>query len=220
MKIWALKISKLGIKLMEAFMEHELTNVLVISSMIYICISHLLKRLTDGDWSQWIFGDWRQWKSTIHQIVNHQIVTYTDWRSSGYLSNYFTKIYTHSWSIFDVMSALVTVLSIQTEIRETPIKQAEKLKSRKMKNDEGWRMNEEGWGMNDEGWWFQALEGFWWWMNRQTDICDCRVGFTTEKRHLYHIWLIMFCKSCSLVSMSYVEYVVMKCYNDSGGGGV
>ena len=24
--------------------------------------SHLLKRLTDGDWSQWIFGDWRQWK--------------------------------------------------------------------------------------------------------------------------------------------------------------
>ena len=35
------------------------------------------------------------------------------------------------------MSALVTVLSIQTEIRETPIKQAEKLKNRKMKNDEG-----------------------------------------------------------------------------------
>ena len=27
-------------------------------------------------------------------------------------------------------------------------------------------------------------------------------------------YLIMFCKSCSLVSMSYVEYVVMKCYND------
>ena len=152
--------------------------------------SHLLKRLTDGDWSQWIFGDWRQWKSTIHQIVNHQIVTYTDWRSSGYLSNYFTKIYTHSWSIFDVMSALVTVLSIQTEIRETPIKQAEKLKSRKMKNDEGWRMNEEGWGMNDEGLWFQAVEGFWWWTNRRTGICDCRVAFTTEKRHLYLIALI------------------------------
>ena len=46
MKIWPLKISKLGIKLiMEAFMEHELTNVLDISSMIYICINHPLRFL-------------------------------------------------------------------------------------------------------------------------------------------------------------------------------
>ena len=37
-------------------MEHELTNVLVISSMIYICINHPLKRLIDSDGSQLIFG--------------------------------------------------------------------------------------------------------------------------------------------------------------------
>ena len=41
---------------MEAFMEHELTNVLVISSMIYICINHPLKRLIDSEGSQLIFG--------------------------------------------------------------------------------------------------------------------------------------------------------------------
>ena len=39
-------------------------------------------------------------------------------------------------------------------------KQAEKLKSRQMK--EGWMKNDEGWMKNDEGWWFQAVEGFWW----------------------------------------------------------
>ena len=38
-------------------------------------------------------------------------------------------------------------------------KQAEKLKSRKMKegwmnNNEGWMKSDEGWMMNDEGWWF------------------------------------------------------------------
>ena len=37
-------------------MEHELTNVLVISSMIYICINHPLKRLIDSEGSQLIFG--------------------------------------------------------------------------------------------------------------------------------------------------------------------
>ena len=37
-------------------MEHELTNVLVIYSMIYICISDLLKRLIDSDRSQLIFS--------------------------------------------------------------------------------------------------------------------------------------------------------------------
>ena len=35
-------------------MEHELTNVLDISSMIYICINHPLKRLIDSDGSQLI----------------------------------------------------------------------------------------------------------------------------------------------------------------------
>ena len=60
-------------------------------------------------------------------------------------------------------------------------KQAEKLKSREMK--EGWMMkdewrmikdewrmtNDEGWMMNDEGWWFQAVEGFWLMTDRQTN---------------------------------------------------
>ena len=63
---------------------------------------------------------------------------------------------------------------------------------RMMKNDEEWwRMmkDDEGWMMNDEGWWFQAVEGFCfltdrqtdWWMNKQTDIGECRVAFATEK---------------------------------------
>ena len=48
--------------------------------------------------------------------------------------------------------------------------QAEKLKSRKMKegwmnNDEGRMKNEDWWRMNDEGWWFQAVER----ICRQTD---------------------------------------------------
>ena len=34
-------------------------------------------------------------------------------------------------------------------------KQAEKLKSREMK--EGGMKNDECWRMNDEGWWFQAI---------------------------------------------------------------
>ena len=58
-----------------------------------------------------------------------------------------------------------------------------------MKNDEGWMKNDEGWQMKDEGWWFQAVEGFCWWTdgqtdkqtNGRTDICDCRVAFATEK---------------------------------------
>ena len=39
---------------------------------------------------------------------------------------------------------------------------------------------------NDKGWWFQAVEGFCWWTDgqtdEQTDICDCRVAFATENR--------------------------------------
>ena len=78
-----------------------------------------------------------------------------------------------------------------------------------MKNDEGWMKNDEGWMKNDEGWrmseqwrvkkdegWmmkdddFKLLRGF---GDGRTDrqTCDCRVGFTTEKRHLYHITSII-----------------------------
>ena len=32
---------------------------------------------------------------------------------------------------------------------------------------------------NDEGWWFQAVLGFWFWMDRH--ICESRVTFATEK---------------------------------------
>ena len=46
---------------------------------------------------------------------------------------------------------------------------------RMMKDDwrmiEGWLKNDEGWKMKDEGWWFQAVEGFWFQMNKRTDIC-------------------------------------------------
>ena len=39
--------------------------------------------------------------------------------------------------------------------------------------------------MKDEGWWFQVVEGFCFKTDRrtneQTDICDCRVAFATEK---------------------------------------
>ena len=35
---------------------------------------------------------------------------------------------------------------------------------------------------NDEGWWFHTVEGFGDWQTKwQTDICDCRVAFVTEK---------------------------------------
>ena len=50
-------------------------------------------------------------------------------------------------------------------------KQAEKLKSHKMK---------EGWMKNDIGWWFQAIEGFCRLTDERTDICECRVAFETE----------------------------------------
>ena len=53
-------------------------------------------------------------------------------------------------------------------------KQAEKLKSREMKegwmkNEEWWLKNDEGWRMNVEGWWFQAVEGFCQLTDRLTD---------------------------------------------------
>ena len=47
---------------------------------------------------------------------------------------------------------------------------------------QGWmKNNDEWWRMNDEGWCFQAAEGFWLQTDRQTEICDCRVAFATEK---------------------------------------
>ena len=45
---------------------------------------------------------------------------------------------------------------------------------------EGWMKSDEGWRLKDGGWWFQAVEGFWLMTDGQTDICDCRVAFTTE----------------------------------------
>ena len=53
-------------------MEHELTNVLVISSMIYICINHLLKRLIDSDGSQLILSNKTQ-RSTRAEDQIHSI---------------------------------------------------------------------------------------------------------------------------------------------------
>ena len=60
-----------------------------------------------------------------------------------------------------------------------PSKQAEKLKSRKMKDES--RMMKK-----DEGWWFLAVDGFWFMTDEQTDICECRVAFTTENKRFYY----------------------------------
>ena len=56
------------------------------------------------------------------------------------------------------------------------LKQAEKLKSCKMKegwmksDEEWWKMMKDKWRMmKDEGWGFQAVEGFWLWIDRQTN---------------------------------------------------
>ena len=58
-------------------------------------------------------------------------------------------------------------------------KQAEKLKSREMK--EGWMKNEEGWMMKDDD--FKLLRGFASdRTDRLTDICECRIAFATEKQ--------------------------------------
>ena len=56
-----------------------------------------------------------------------------------------------------------------------------------MKNDKVWMKNDEGWKMNDEGWWFQAVEGFCFMTDKQTDICDCRVAFATEKTFTWQV---------------------------------
>ena len=59
-----------------------------------------------------------------------------------------------------------------------------------MKNDDGWMKNDEEWMKNDEEWMmkdddFKLLRGFdYGQTDRQTDICDCRVAFTTEKEQV------------------------------------
>ena len=46
---------------------------------------------------------------------------------------------------------------------------------------EGWMKIDEGWKMKDEGWWFQAVEGFCFKTDKQTNgqsyIYGCRVAF-------------------------------------------
>ena len=86
----------------------------------------------------------------------------------GFISNYFWDL--HYWTYCRMTSILEAIW--EDGLKQTqfdhgnliPLKyqQAEKLKSRKMKegwmkNDEGWMKNDEGWKMNDEGWWFQTV---------------------------------------------------------------
>ena len=73
--------------------------------------------------------------------------------------------------------------SVQSGILSIKHKQAEKLKSREMKegwmkSDEGWMKNDERWRMNDAVWWFQAVEGFWFMTDGRTD-----------ERTNGHLWL-------------------------------
>ena len=61
-----------------------------------------------------------------------------------------------------------------------------------MKNVEGWMKNDEGWMKNDEGWmmkveWWRIMISSCWGvlvydrqMDGRTDICECRVAFSTE----------------------------------------
>ena len=64
-----------------------------------------------------------------------------------------------------------------------------------MKYDEGWMKNDEGWRLKDYD--FKLLRGLAdWQTDRQTDICDCRFAFATEK--------------VRKVVMKVVAYVVMK----------
>ena len=107
---------------------------------------------------------------------------------------YFVLVWSNSYSSHkDINRYWKLQWFVQVKLRH---KQAEKLKSREMKegwmknderwmeNDERWMKNDDGWRMNDEGWWLQAVEGFCrlrdWQTNRQTDICECRVAFATE----------------------------------------
>ena len=41
--------------------------------------------------------------------------------------------------------------------------------------DEGWRMKNDGWKMKDDGGFVDKQT------DRQTDVCDCRLAFATEK---------------------------------------
>ena len=61
-----------------------------------------------------------------------------------------------------VRQSLLIWKTIQLEFIE---KQAEKLKSRKMK--EGWMKNDIGWVKNDEGWWRMMKDEEGWRMNNE-----------------------------------------------------
>ena len=73
------------------------------------------------------------------------------------------------------------------------IKQAEKLKSREMK--EGWMKNDECWRMNDEGWRFQVVEGF----------CDWRTDERTNERTFVNV------ESLSQLKETSVIYKLLQC---------
>ena len=79
-----------------------------------------------------------------------------------------------------------------------------------MKSDEGWMKNDERWRMNDAVWWFQAVEGFWFMTdgqtNKRTDICDCRVAFATEnnKQNFRANMYTIFIEGTSLFSVVFM----------------
>ena len=58
------------------------------------------------------------------------------------------------------------------------------LKVAKWRKDKWRMMKDERWMMKDDD--FKLLKGFaLGWMNKWTDICNCRVAFATEKNFLY-----------------------------------
>ena len=95
-----------------------------------------------------------------------------------------------------ILSSSSESYSIAIILDSLSSKQAEKLKSREMK--EGWMKNDEGWMKNewkmmkDEEWMmkdddFKLLRGFADW---RTDICDYRVAFATE--NCWNIFLLRY----------------------------
>ena len=93
------------------------------------------------------------------------------------------------WLIFKMSDWPTDRLTLVSSWDAISSKQAEKLKSREMK--EGWMRNDEEWMKIDEGWRlkdddFKLLRGF---SDRlteeRTDICDWRVAFATENEIVY-----------------------------------
>ena len=71
----------------------------------------------------------------------------------------------------------VSVRFLSVSYLQQTNKQAEKLKSCKMKD--GWMKNDEGWMKNDD---FKLLRGFALrLMDERTDMCKSRVAFAAEK---------------------------------------